>query len=652
MPEALRWLFLGIVLLDLAFVQLTGTVTSPWLWALWSCAAVTPLLARLHEHAWYRATWNAAVVASFAFLVHDAVTSGLLHMLEDGLLLSALCQVHLLNNIGQRQRPDLLFFNSFLIAFVTSFFCGDLGWSIAFAAYAGLLVLALQLHVCLPRSGDPPKGAVRTIARDGLSRSAVALALTGAVFLLWPRDFKREGWMSDSLHIGGAPIVAFADQVRLDRTSTPTLSEAPVMRLVMPDGELPPTHWRGATFVQFDGAGWQQFRIRDFGNRRATDTPWTVASATQWRRAATGDQGSKGTTRRDDASAQCAVTLFDTSGGRLFLPLLTSSFDLEFTAGALVDPKADGIVALVDFGEGPREVRYTVRAGAPQQLAELSATARALLTQTPENVPGPLRSVEQELRRTAPPDASAAQRAEHARSWLAGSRRYELPGTPGAARTLDDFLLGTGGGHCEHFATALCLLLRMQAIPSRVVGGYVAQEQDAATGAFVVRQKHAHAWVEAWFPGHGWVTLDATPEGAVATAADDDGLLADARKWMEGVWSQVTGFGEEERAAMFSWIGDSITQFALLVVSCPLESSLVIALVALLLAYRRRLRQLRRPAAVRGLEAAMRRLRLSLQDGETPRELLVRAASQAANPLAIETLERAVIAHEQERYRS
>ena len=37
MPEALRWLFLGIVLLDLAFVQLTGTVTSPWLWALWSC---------------------------------------------------------------------------------------------------------------------------------------------------------------------------------------------------------------------------------------------------------------------------------------------------------------------------------------------------------------------------------------------------------------------------------------------------------------------------------------------------------------------------------------------------------------------------------------------------------------------------------------
>ena len=51
MPEALRWLFLGIVLLDLAFVQLTGTVTSPWLWALWSCAAATPLPTHMSSRA-------------------------------------------------------------------------------------------------------------------------------------------------------------------------------------------------------------------------------------------------------------------------------------------------------------------------------------------------------------------------------------------------------------------------------------------------------------------------------------------------------------------------------------------------------------------------------------------------------------------------
>ena len=72
----------------------------------------------------------AVPTAAACLLVHHATTTGLLHMLEDGLMLAILCQVHLLNNIGQRQRPDLTFFNSFLIVFVTSFFAPDLWWSI------------------------------------------------------------------------------------------------------------------------------------------------------------------------------------------------------------------------------------------------------------------------------------------------------------------------------------------------------------------------------------------------------------------------------------------------------------------------------------------------------------------------------------------
>ena len=650
MPEALRWLFLGIVLLDLAFVQLTGTVTSPWLWALWSCTAATPLLARFHELAWYRGLWNAAVLASFAFLVHDAVTSGLLHMLEDGLLLSALCQVHLLNNLGQKQRPDLLFFNSFLIAFVTSFFCGDLGWSIAFFAYAALLVLALQLHVCLPRGGEAPRGAVRALLENGLSRSVFALAVTGIVFALWPRDFKREGWLGDSMNFGGAPVVAFADQVRIDRSTTPTLSDAPVMRIKAKEGDAP-THWRGATFVHFDGAGWQPFRIRDFGTRTATDRPWAGASATQWLRTAPRDEGSRtnrAPTRGDGPEVQ--VTLLDTSANRLFLPLETGSFDITYAAGALVDPKADGVIALVDFGEGPREVRFSLRMETTQRAFDLASSARAALTATPDQLPTPLRAIEEELRRTLPADATPQRRAEHARDWLSAERRYALPGSPAAARTLDDFLLGSGGGHCEYFATALCLLLRMQAIPCRIVGGYLAQEVDAATGSLVVRQKHAHAWVEAWLPGQGWTTLDATPANADAAGAADSGMLADLRKELEALWAGVTGFGAEQREALFAAIGDAVVSFCVTVVINPIETTTTIALFALLVWYRRRLRQLARPASVREFEAALRSARLLMLEGETPRELLARAGAQPLDPRALQRIAAAVAAHERERY--
>jgi transglutaminase-like putative cysteine protease len=76
-----------------------------------------------------------------------------------------------------------------------------------------------------------------------------------------------------------------------------------------------------------------------------------------------------------------------------------------------------------------------------------------------------------------------------------------------------DFLFVDKRGHCEYFASALALLARAVAVPTRVVMGYRVRERSPF-GYFVVRERNAHAWVEAWLPGAGWVTRDATPEAA------------------------------------------------------------------------------------------------------------------------------------------
>lgn len=76
-----------------------------------------------------------------------------------------------------------------------------------------------------------------------------------------------------------------------------------------------------------------------------------------------------------------------------------------------------------------------------------------------------------------------------------------------------DFLLVERRGHCEYFASALALLGRAAGIPTRVVMGYRVSERSPF-GYHVVRERNAHAWVEAWLPGQGWVTQDATPEEA------------------------------------------------------------------------------------------------------------------------------------------
>jgi protein-glutamine gamma-glutamyltransferase len=82
---------------------------------------------------------------------------------------------------------------------------------------------------------------------------------------------------------------------------------------------------------------------------------------------------------------------------------------------------------------------------------------------------------------------------------------------PSGVDPMLDFLFEAKRGHCEYFATALALLGRAAGIPTRVVTGYRVAERSPF-GYYVVRERNAHAWVEAWLPGDGWSTREATPE--------------------------------------------------------------------------------------------------------------------------------------------
>ena len=53
-------------------------------------------------------------------------------------------------------------------------------------------------------------------------------------------------------------------------------------------------------------------------------------------------------------------------------------------------------------------------------------------------------------------------------------------------------------------------MCRAVGIPSRVVTGFYSDEVDD-DGSLIIRANDAHAWVEAFIDGYGWITLDATP---------------------------------------------------------------------------------------------------------------------------------------------
>jgi hypothetical protein len=62
----------------------------------------------------------------------------------------------------------------------------------------------------------------------------------------------------------------------------------------------------------------------------------------------------------------------------------------------------------------------------------------------------------------------------------------------------------------------MAVLGRSVGIPSRVVWGFTpgrVEQQSDGTDVVVVRDNNAHAWVEMWMDGFGWVKFDPTPRG-------------------------------------------------------------------------------------------------------------------------------------------
>jgi hypothetical protein len=79
-----------------------------------------------------------------------------------------------------------------------------------------------------------------------------------------------------------------------------------------------------------------------------------------------------------------------------------------------------------------------------------------------------------------------------------------------------DWLLYTSRrGYCNYYASAEVVMLRILGIPARLAAGFSRGDYEepvaaAAAGVYHVKEKHAHAWVEVFFPTYGWVEFEPT----------------------------------------------------------------------------------------------------------------------------------------------
>jgi transglutaminase-like putative cysteine protease len=129
-------------------------------------------------------------------------------------------------------------------------------------------------------------------------------------------------------------------------------------------------------------------------------------------------------------------------------------------------------------------------------------------------------AVEALARRLTAGAATPLEAVKRVQAYLLNSGTFTYTTDVGAASSdpILDFLLKTHRGYCQHFAGAAALLLRMAGVPTRVVVGFATGQSDGK-GTYAVRDEDAHAWIEVYFEGVGWVAFNPTPGGAAATVA-------------------------------------------------------------------------------------------------------------------------------------
>jgi hypothetical protein len=120
-----------------------------------------------------------------------------------------------------------------------------------------------------------------------------------------------------------------------------------------------------------------------------------------------------------------------------------------------------------------------------------------------------------------------------------------------------EFLFEKKRGYCEYFASAAVVLLRLQGVSCRYVTGFNVQEGNRQGGHYVVREADAHAWIEAYVPGRGWIEADPTPE------AEYQALRAQLRttwwddisEWIRAELAEISvRFRQGDWRAAFRWV--------------------------------------------------------------------------------------------------
>ena len=359
--------------------------------------------------------------------------------------------------------------------------------------------------------------------------TAASILMTLALFFVIPR---MGVGLFEKKTLSTIKVSGFSDTVELGSIGQVKLDPTVVMRVgydTPPPATSKPLYLRGTAMDSYDGKSW-----------RRTDEKKTLLKK--------GKNGvfSSGIYKKTPVTGQRIMlepletdviftpaewveisaafnNLWTDASGALYLPSPPYS-RIEYTVTSHMPKDMDDENMVEHTGEGGKNLsRYLQLPPGPEDIIALSSNITVLsssITALSSNI--------------TEKTGSDLDRAKAIERYLKENYRYTLNPRKGRGKTpLDDFLFFTKEGYCEHYATAMAIMLRARGIPSRLVTGFAGGQWNGFGNYYLIRQEDAHTWVEAYIKGRGWMKFEPTASAGLSTPVGSSslGLYLDSLRW-------------------------------------------------------------------------------------------------------------------------
>src|SRR4051812_9363714 len=403
--------------------------------------------------------------------------------------------------------------------------------------------------------------------------SSVSVTLAVLVFLFFPRG-AGQGVLGQLQFRPPSALTGFSDRVTFDQINQIKQNDEVVAHL---------TVWRGNEPVE----GTQTLLMRGYtldiygvDQGRSTKPQWTRARPRSNPEHEVGDDSPEGrpsfSTSLDPGPVIWRQKVLLKPSGSRYLFALAGVTNLK--SSRMVTLRYNPLDGAIQTDPVVLPLEYEVLSNnAPTKPDTLRLLSQQVTMNQPESDPAVLAQIREYTLRPQgteglaaehvfPVDASNEEIARRIEHHLRTNFQYTLDLTDSrklfaGSDPVVAFLTKVKKGHCEYFASAMALMCQSLNIPARIVVGFKCDEYNTISGQYIIRQSHAHTWVEV-LTHKGWMSFDPT-SGREANTRRTAGMMGSIKHFidfLEYKWAEkVVAYENRDRQELIRELDSAMT---------------------------------------------------------------------------------------------